>query len=119
MGSRKELPGVSVLKSAACARRIHCLQKRMYAAQPGSDAVGCGTTVMAQALCVSSVPPSINPDPIYIETEAAGYLRISLPTLRRKRNAGTGPKYKQDGHIIRYRRSWLDAWLNDQPVQAE
>jgi excisionase family DNA binding protein len=73
---------------------------------------------MAQANCVPNVAVT-NHDPIYTEQQAAEYLRISLPTLRRKRKAGTGPKHKQDGHIIRYRRSWLDAWLNGQPVQAE
>ena len=74
---------------------------------------------MAQANCVPNVVITTNQDPIHTEQEAAKYLRISLPTLRRKRKAGSGPKYKQDGHIIRYRRSWLDAWLNSQPVQAE
>lgn len=85
----------------------------------GSDAPCCGTIIMAQANCVPNVVITTNQDPIHTEQEAAKYLRISLPTLRRKRKAGSGPKYKQDGHIIRYRRSWLDAWLNSQPVQAE
>jgi excisionase family DNA binding protein len=79
---------------------------------------------MAQANCVPNVAITTtqdptNQDPLHTEQEAAKYLRMGLSTLRRKRKAGTGPKYKQDGHIIRYRRSWLDAWLNGQPVQAE
>jgi excisionase family DNA binding protein len=74
---------------------------------------------MAHANCVPNVVITTNHDPIYTEQQAAEYLRVSLTTLRRKRKAGTGPKYKQDGHIIRYRRSWLDAWLNGAPAQAE
>lgn len=46
------------------------------------------------------------PDPLYTEKEAARYLRVSVRTLRRWRETGSGPSVivYPDSRVVRYRR---------------
>lgn len=43
--------------------------------------------------------------------ETAAYLKTTVEQLCRLRRAGKGPPFGQIGHLIRYKRSFLDAWL--------
>ena len=57
-----------------------------------------------------------NPDPLFDEAGAGEYLGgektpISARTMQRWRAERTGPAYIKIGHLIRYRRSALDALL--------
>lgn len=45
--------------------------------------------------------------------QAAEYLQVPAETLRRWRSLGTGPRYAKVGKHVRYRRSALDAWLQE------
>jgi len=48
------------------------------------------------------------------EREAARYLGLSEPTLRRHRRDGTGPRYvRLSANRLGYRPSDLDAWLEE------
>ena len=48
----------------------------------------------------------------YLTTlEVASVLSISARTLARFRVAGLGPKWTTAGRAVRYRRDWLDEWL--------
>jgi len=53
----------------------------------------------------------IDQHPILTEREAAGYLRVSVSTMRRRGYVGSGPRFLQDGYIVRYRKSWLDDYV--------
>jgi hypothetical protein len=48
-------------------------------------------------------------DPFVSEDEAAAYYDTSVRTLQRWRQQGGGPRYTKLGHLVRYRRSWLEA----------
>jgi predicted DNA-binding transcriptional regulator AlpA len=53
---------------------------------------------------------------IMTSQEAADYLRISEGTLRRSRSTGylfgfPTPPYRKLGHIVRYRKPDIDAWM--------
>ncbi|RPF80301.1 MAG: DNA-binding protein [Synechococcus sp. TMED20] len=51
------------------------------------------------------------------ETEAAQYLSLSVKTLRRWRFARRGPTYaKLNNKLIRYAKTDLDEWINQQKV---
>ena len=51
------------------------------------------------------------------ETEAAQYLSLSVKTLRRWRFARKGPTYaKLNNKLIRYAKTDLDGWINQQKV---
>jgi Helix-turn-helix domain len=48
----------------------------------------------------------------WLTTEAAAEeIGISPRTLERKRADGSGPRYAKAGHAVRYRRDWIDDWL--------
>ncbi len=48
--------------------------------------------------------------------EAAGYLRMSVYTLERHRSAGTGPRFRRFGRMIRYALADIEAWAEAQAV---
>ena len=56
--------------------------------------------------------------PVFLsETEAAQYLSLSVKTLRRWRFDRKGPAYaKLNNKLIRYSRSDLDEWMQQQRV---
>jgi helix-turn-helix protein len=54
--------------------------------------------------------PLQNPQ-LLTERQAADWLRHSLPTLRRWRRAGNGPRFVRFGRLILYRLEDLDAFL--------
>jgi len=51
-----------------------------------------------------------NPN-LLTERQAAAWLRHSLPTIRRWRRVGNGPKFVRFGRLIFYRLEDLDAFL--------
>ena len=56
--------------------------------------------------------------PVFLsETEAAQFLSLSVKTLRRWRFARKGPTYaKLNNKLIRYAKTDLDGWINQQKV---
>jgi len=42
--------------------------------------------------------------------QAAFYLGLAPQTLANMRSAGTGPRYRKHGHIVRYHIDDLDRW---------
>lgn len=55
--------------------------------------------------------PTVNPDPLLSEKEAAAYRGLSPKTLRNERALGRGPRYIRQGGHIAYRRSDLERYL--------
>lgn len=54
----------------------------------------------------------LNPDPLFIETEAAAYLNYRPRTLASWRRTGRGPVFVATSKTsVRYRKSDLDAWI--------
>jgi excisionase family DNA binding protein len=49
--------------------------------------------------------------------EVARYLGVPLPTLYMWRYVGRGPRASKVGRWLRYRRSDVDAWLDEQAVR--
>ena len=51
---------------------------------------------------------------IYTEAETAGYLKLKIYTLRKWRREGGGPRFiRCGGRLIRYIKTDIDAWLDD------
>jgi excisionase family DNA binding protein len=50
--------------------------------------------------------------------EAAGYVRLGVPTLERLRLTGDGPPFIKAGKSVRYRKADLDAWLESRLVRS-
>ena len=51
------------------------------------------------------------------EQEVADYLAVHIATVRRLRRSGQGPPVVWVGRHPRYRRSEVDAWLDQRPEQ--
>jgi predicted DNA-binding transcriptional regulator AlpA len=62
---------------------------------------------------VASTTTIRNDDPLLDTAAAAAYLDSSLPTLERWRRLGTGPTWSKLGGLVRYRKSALDAFINE------
>jgi hypothetical protein len=58
--------------------------------------------------------PNPAADPLFDEKPAADYLNSSPRTLQRWRQTGTGPRYCKLGKNVKYRRSWLDEFIEQQ-----
>ena len=58
--------------------------------------------------------PVLQEDELFRSPRAAAYLTLAKQTLDVWRTQGRGPKYLKVGRAVCYRRSDLDAWLNDQ-----
>lgn len=63
--------------------------------------------------------PTESPDDRWLTPEqAAEYLQVGkqhLANLRVKHRGdglGPGPDHRRQGRVVRYKRSWLDAWMN-------
>jgi hypothetical protein len=54
--------------------------------------------------------------PLLQETDAAGYIGMSVAFLRQARVRARGPAYFRIGRSVRYRLSDLDAWLSERRV---
>ena len=50
--------------------------------------------------------------------EAAGYVRLGVPTLERLRLTGEGPIFLKLGKAVRYRKADLDEWLNSRVARS-
>lgn len=50
------------------------------------------------------------------EIQAADLLRLSSRTLQAWRSQGVGPEYIKAGRAVRYRRSALVAWTNENTI---
>lgn len=58
---------------------------------------------------------STEPSGIWLTTaEVANYLKISTDTVRQWRHRGTGPNGVRLGRHVRYRRTDVDAWIDEQ-----
>jgi predicted DNA-binding transcriptional regulator AlpA len=54
-----------------------------------------------------------SPEYLLNEQEVCDWLRISLFTARKWRLIGRGPAFRKlDGHLVRYRRAEVQAWLD-------
>lgn len=60
-------------------------------------------------------------DPWMTPEEAANYTGYSVLTLLAWRAKGTGPRYwrRADGRAVRYRKSWIDEWMEEHGVVAQ
>jgi excisionase family DNA binding protein len=52
-------------------------------------------------------------DDVWTPAEASGYLKVPIATLYQWRSRGLGPRAAKVGKHIRYRRSDVDAWLEE------
>jgi excisionase family DNA binding protein len=59
----------------------------------------------------------LNSDPLLVEHDAASFLGVSVSTLRRLRASDGGPAYIRIGHLIRYRESALEAYLEQHTIR--
>ena len=50
-------------------------------------------------------------DELFTTKSAAGYMKCSVPYVRRLKRDGGGPRYIQRGKFVRYRKSDLDAFI--------
>lgn len=57
-----------------------------------------------------------DPDALLMEVHAAKLLNLSVRTLQAWRLRGDGPAFVRAGRAIRYRRSDLIAWINENTV---
>lgn len=51
--------------------------------------------------------------------EAADYLKLPVRQLQQWRYLGRGPRYTHIGRSVRYRRSWLDQWIDANTVEPQ
>jgi hypothetical protein len=59
----------------------------------------------------------INSDPLFDTAAAAEYGGWSIPTLERWRRNATGPRFAKMCGMVRYRKSWLDEFIEDCAVK--
>jgi predicted DNA-binding transcriptional regulator AlpA len=59
-----------------------------------------------------------DPERLLNEIQAADLLRLSCRTLQAWRSQGVGPEYVKAGRAVRYRRSALIAWTEQNTVVA-
>jgi hypothetical protein len=59
-----------------------------------------------------------DPERLLTETLAAELLRLSSRTLQAWRSQGVGPEYVKAGRAVRYRRTALIAWTEQNTVVA-
>jgi predicted DNA-binding transcriptional regulator AlpA len=53
------------------------------------------------------------------ERDVAGWIRVSVATLRYWRSEGKGPRYRKVGQLVRYAPSDVNDWLNSRPSGGE
>lgn len=61
-----------------------------------------------------SATPAIPVSPYLLEEDAARYLKLAADTLKKKRMAGTGPKFRRHGRKPVYKVVDLDEWSDAQ-----
>lgn len=59
-----------------------------------------------------------DPERLLTEIQAADLLRLSARTLQAWRSQGVGPEYVKAGRAVRYRRSALITWTEQNTVVA-
>jgi predicted DNA-binding transcriptional regulator AlpA len=59
-----------------------------------------------------------DPERLLTEIQAADFLRLSSRTLQAWRSQGVGPEYVKAGRAVRYRRSAVIAWTEQNTVAA-
>jgi excisionase family DNA binding protein len=64
-----------------------------------------------EAKTKAAMPAHTARDPLMTVKEAAAYLRVSKSYLDKARLTGEGPAYSRAGCKILYRKSVVDAWL--------
>lgn len=55
-------------------------------------------------------------DELMTTKEVAAYLGVAVSTLLLYRAMGTGPAYIKMRRLVRYRKSEVDAWLDEQNI---
>jgi excisionase family DNA binding protein len=61
-------------------------------------------------------PPSLSKMPEMLnEHQVAGYLNMSVATVRRWRVVRKGPKFVKIGSAVRYKRADVETWVNSCP----
>lgn len=63
--------------------------------------------------------PISDPDELVPTRVAAAVLGVGEGTLRYWRHHGRGPAYAKVGHCVRYRRSDLQAWIEERIVRPD
>ena len=48
----------------------------------------------------------------------AEYLEVTEEALEQMRRHGTGPKFAKCGRLVRYRKSWIDLWLESRSFKS-
>lgn len=56
------------------------------------------------------------PNKLMTTQQLADYLEIAVSTILQYRAEGTGPQYIKLGHLVRYRVSDVEAWLEAKAV---
>jgi excisionase family DNA binding protein len=68
----------------------------------------------------AAVGHAVEDDPLFSVKQAADYLGVSVSSLDRWRCYGTGPRFVKVGRkVVRYRRSALDAFLQERTCTSE
>jgi predicted DNA-binding transcriptional regulator AlpA len=62
--------------------------------------------------------PGTDPERLLTEIQAADFLRLSTRTLQAWRSQSVGPEYVKAGRAVRYRRSAVIAWTEQNTVLA-
>jgi hypothetical protein len=77
---------------------------------------------MTHLLPITPLPaapqPSVETEGLLFPEEAAAYLGLSVLTLADYRCKGGGPVFAKSGRLVRYRRSWLDAWIESRSYSS-
>ena len=61
---------------------------------------------------IDQIVPPTEARLLWVESEAADYLRVSPRTLQRHRQQGTGPKFIKAGRRVLYSKPDIDSWLD-------
>ncbi len=69
------------------------------------------TPVFRDYCDIAHKPKEENMQKLMNTKQLAEYLGIAVSTILQYRADGTGPQYIKLGHLVRYRQSDVDAWL--------
>lgn len=67
---------------------------------------------------MTDTSPAINTDPLLSPLEAAKYLNRDPRTLANDRSLGIGPRFARLGRLVRYKRSDLDSYIDENLVEG-
>lgn len=67
---------------------------------------------------MTTTPSTVNTDPLLDPKEAAQYLSRDPRTMANDRSLGIGPRYARLGRLVRYKRSDLDSYIQQNMVEG-